>query len=58
MTNCTCWDKHARWVMKWVMFSLIDVDKWWAFVDDLIRGWIYMLCYDNNVIAWNVSDGG
>jgi hypothetical protein len=30
------------------MLSLIDVDKWWAFVDDLIRGWICMLCYDNN----------
>ena len=29
-----------------------DVDKWWAYVDDLIRDWICLLCYVSNVIAY------
>jgi hypothetical protein len=58
MMDCTCWVKHARWVMRWVLFSLIDVDKWRAYVDDLFRDWICMLCYGDNVIAWDASNGG
>jgi len=54
MMNCTCWVKYAKWRIRWVIFSLIDVDKWWACVDDLIRDWICLLCYVSDVIAWGV----
>ena len=37
MMNCTCWVKYAKWGIRWVIISLIDVDKWWDYVDDLIR---------------------
>ena len=37
MMNCTCCVKNAKWGIRWVILSLIDVDKWWAYVDDLIR---------------------
>ena len=45
MMNCTCWVKYAKWRIRCVILSLIDVDKWWAYVDDLIRDWICLLCY-------------
>ena len=37
---------------------MIDVDKWWAYVDDLIRDLICLLCYVRIVIAWCVWNGG
>jgi len=37
---------------------LIVVDKWWAYVDDLIRDWICLLYYVRIVIAWCVWNGG
>jgi len=43
MIICTCWDKYAKWKIRWVIISLIDVDKWWAYVDDLIE--IEYACY-------------
>ena len=40
------------------MIYMIDVVKWWAYVDDLIRDWIYLLCmnpwmlmFDYNLIV-------
>jgi len=46
MMNCDCWVKYAKWRKRWVIISLIDVDKWWACVDDLIRdlNMLAMLC--------------
>ena len=44
MMNCTCWVKYVKRGIRWVTLSLIDVDKWWAYVDDLIRDWICLLC--------------
>ena len=41
--NCTCWVKYAKWRIRWVILSLIDVDKWLAYVDDLIE--IEYACY-------------
>ena len=58
MMNCTCWVKYAKWRIRWVILSLIDVDKWWAYVDDLFRDWICLVCYVSNVIAWGVWNGG
>jgi len=55
--NCTCWVKYAKWIIGWVILSSIDVDKWWAYVDDLIRDWICLL-YVSNVIAWGVWNEG
>jgi len=33
-------------------------DKWWAYVDDLIRDRICLLCYVRIVIAWCVWNEG
>jgi len=44
--------------IRWVILSLIDVDKWWAYVNDLIRDLICLLCYVSIVIAWCVWNGG
>ena len=52
MMNCTCWVKYAKWRIRWVILSLIDVDKWWAYVDDSIRDWMWLLCYVIDVITW------
>ena len=37
---------------------MIDVDKWWPCVNDLVRDWICLLCYVRTVIAWYVWNGG
>jgi len=58
MMNCNCWVKYAKWRIRWVILSLIDVDKWWACVDNLIGDWICLLCYVSNVIAWGVWNEG
>jgi len=58
LMNCTCWVKYAKGRIRWVILSLTNVDKWWAYVDDLFRHWIWLLCYVSNVIAWGVWNGG
>jgi hypothetical protein len=58
MMNWTWRVKNAKWKIKWVILSLIGVEKWWAYVDDMIRDWICLICYAGNVIAWDVWNGG
>jgi len=28
--------------------------RWWDFNDDLIKEWLYLVCYDRNMITWFV----
>jgi len=54
MMNCICWVDYAKWGIRWIIFVLIDVVKWWAYVNDFIRDWICLLCYDRSMITWRV----
>jgi len=43
---------------EFYVIYMIDVVKWCAYVDDVIRDWICLLCYDRIVIVWFVWNGG
>jgi len=58
MMNCICWVDYAKWGIQWLIFVLVEVVKWWAYVDDLIIDWICLLCNVSSVIVWHVWNKG